>query len=67
MRLGKIQQDIVSYLSHCGEHGGVICSTTKASEFRGLDLEQVQRSIEALLRRGIIRREGIRYLIVRTK
>ena len=67
MRLGKIQRDIVAYLSSCGEHGGPICSTTKAEEFRGLDLAQIERSLTGLLRRGIIRREGPlpRYLLVK--
>lgn len=65
MRLGKIQRGIVSYLSRCPETGGVICSTTKAEEFQGLDLEQVERAIEGLLRRGIIRRKGILYILVK--
>lgn len=64
MRLGSIQRSIVAYLSRCGEGGGVICSTTKAEELRGLDLEQVERALAGLLRRGIIRRERICYVLV---
>jgi hypothetical protein len=67
VRLGKIQCDIVNYLARCPMTGGVICSTTKAEEFRGLDLEQVERSIAGLLRRGIIRRDGIRYVLAHQK
>jgi hypothetical protein len=63
MRLGKIQQDVVSFLARCGEGGGVICSTTRAAEFRGYDLNQVERAISGLLRRSIIRREGIKYIL----
>ena len=40
---------VVAYLSRCGETGGVICSTTKADEFRGYDLDQVERAICAAL------------------
>ena len=65
MRLGKIQRDIVAYLSRCPATGGVICSTTKAEEFRGYELEQVERALAGLLRRRIIRRESIRYVLVR--
>ena len=65
MRLGAIQRLVVSYLSRCPPTGGAISSTTKAEEFRGLDLIQVERAIAGLTRRGIIRREGIRYLLVR--
>lgn len=67
MRLGKIQRDIIAYLERCEpEIGGVICSTTRAPEFRGLDLAQVERALEALIRRNIVRRDGpIRLLLVR--
>jgi hypothetical protein len=64
-RIGYIQRDIVAYLSRCGEGGGHIGPTTKAEEFNGLDLEQVKRSLDGLLRRGIVRREGIRYLLTK--
>ena len=63
MRVGKIQKDVLTYLARCGESGGVICTTTKAPEFHGYDLEQVERAISGLLRRNIIRREGIRYIL----
>lgn len=64
MRLGSIQQSIMTYLNRCGPNGGFIGSTTKAPEFGGLDLEQVERSLSSLLRRGVIRKEGIRYVVV---
>lgn len=64
MRLGSIQRAVVAYLSRCPPTGGVICSTTKAEEFRGYDLNQVERAIDGLLRRSIIRREGICYVLV---
>ena len=64
MRLGSVQRDVVAYLSRCGEIGGFVGSTTKASELRGYDLEQVERALAGLLRRGIVRREGIRHILV---
>lgn len=63
-RLGPRQRDIVEYLRRGPVTGSVICSTTKAPEFGGLDLEQVERSLAGLIRRGIVRREGIRYILV---
>jgi hypothetical protein len=63
MRLGSIQRDIVAYLSRCPPIGGCICSTTKATEFRGYELEQVERALAGLMRRGIVRRERIRYIL----
>lgn len=65
VQLGAIQKGIITYLSRCGENGGAICSTTKAPEFRGLDLEQVERSLAGLIKRNIIYRDGIRYKIVK--
>lgn len=62
MRLGTVQRNIMAFLSRCGESGAFIGSTTKAEELRGYDLEQVERALTGLLRRRIIRREGIRYL-----
>jgi hypothetical protein len=64
MRIGYIQKDIIAYLQRCGENGGFIGCTTKASEFAGLDWEQVERALQGLLRRSIIRKEGIRYILV---
>jgi hypothetical protein len=64
MRLGKVQRDIVAFLSRCSASGAAICSTTKAEEFRGYDLEQVERALAGLMRRGIVRREGIRYILM---
>lgn len=63
--VGSIQRSVLNYLARCGDVGGAICSTTKAAEFRGLDLDQVERAISGLLRRGMIRREGIRYILVK--
>lgn len=49
MRLGDVQRNVVAHLSRCGETCGVTCSTTKAAEFRGYDLDQVERAICAAL------------------
>lgn len=65
MKLGSIQKDIVRFLDRCGSVGGYIGSTCKAEELRGLDWEQVERSLQGLLRRNIIRKEGIRYILVK--
>ena len=66
VRLGSIQRRIMSYLNRCGPSGGFIGATTKAIEFRGLDLEQIERSLACLLKRGIIRKDGIRYIAMKT-
>ncbi len=58
-----MQRDVMTYLSRCGSFGGPVCSTTKAPELRGYDLEQVERALAGLLRRKIIRRESIRYIV----
>jgi hypothetical protein len=63
MRIGPIQKDILTYLKRHDESGGFIGPTTKASEFAGLDWEQVERALQGLLRRSIIRKEGIRYIL----
>lgn len=63
MRLGPIQQSIVTFLKRCGPNGGCIGVTTRAPEFAGLDLEQVERALQALIRRKIVRRESIRYIL----
>ena len=65
MRLGHIQRDIVNFLSRCGERGAFIGSTTKAIDLRGYDLEQVERAVAGRIRRGIVRRDGIRTILVR--
>jgi hypothetical protein len=67
MRLGSIQKDIVVYLSRCGVNGGYIGIGCKAEEFRGYDWEQVEAALERLLHRRLIRREGIRYILVSKK
>lgn len=63
MRLGGVQRDVMLYLSRCPPQGAPICSTTKAAEFRGYDLEQVEQAIARLMRRNIIRKDGIRYVV----
>jgi hypothetical protein len=63
MRIGPIQKDILTYLKRCDENGGFIGPTTKASEFAGLDWKQIERALQSLLRRSIIRKEGIRYIL----
>jgi hypothetical protein len=57
--MGLTQQRIMAYLEDCGERGGVINSGTKDERFRGLDLEQVERSLEGLKKRNLIYKEGI--------
>lgn len=63
MRLGPNQRKVISYLAACGTKGGAIWAGMVAREFRGLDYEQVDRAAAALLRRGVIRRDGIRYIL----
>jgi hypothetical protein len=63
--LGSIQRDVVAYLTRCGEDGGAICCNTTAEDFRGYDWEQVERAVTALIRRRIVRRDGIRYIVNR--
>ena len=61
MRVGTIQRDILFFLARCDKDiGGFIGSTTKAEELRGYDLPQVERALAALVKRGLVRREGIR-------
>jgi len=67
MRLGSTQRNVVAFLTRCGETGAFIGSTTKAIELRGYDLKQVERAVAGLLRRGIIRREGIRHILVKNE
>lgn len=63
MRLGSIQKLIMQFVDRCDPVIGVhIGSTTKAHELRGL--VQVERALEGLVRRGILRREGIRHIKV---
>lgn len=64
-RLGSIQRGVVQYLARCPKTGGMICSTTRAEEFRGLDLEQVERAIAALIRRGIVAKVGMLYVLTK--
>jgi hypothetical protein len=64
MPLGSIQRNIVAFLSRCGAGGTFIGSATKAPELRGYELEQVERALAGLSRRGIVRREGIRTILV---
>lgn len=61
--MGPIQRDIVAYLRRCGTGGGAICCLTRAQEFRGYCLEQVEEALERLLRRRLIKRVGIRYVL----
>jgi hypothetical protein len=66
MRLGTIQRDVMAFLARNGGRG-YIGSITRAPEFRGYDLEQVERSLAALMRRGVIRRVGICYELAATE
>jgi hypothetical protein len=63
VRLGSIQRDVLAFLSRNGGRG-YIGSITRAPEFRGYDLEQVERSLAGLMRRGVIRRVGILYELI---
>jgi DNA-binding MarR family transcriptional regulator len=63
VRLGTIQRDVLAFLSRNGGKG-YIGSMTRAREFRGYDLEQVERSLASLIRRGVVRRVGICYELV---
>jgi hypothetical protein len=53
----------VAFLARNGGRG-YIGAVTRAPEFRGLDLQQVERSLSALTRRGVVRRVGILYELV---
>jgi DNA-binding MarR family transcriptional regulator len=66
MRIGSIQRDILMLLYRCGDTGAFIGSTTKARELRGYDLAQVERALTSLIGRGLVRKEGIRYIICPT-
>lgn len=63
MHIGSVQRNILMFLYRCGETGAFIGSTTRAEELRGYDLSQVERALEALIGRGLVRREGIRCII----
>lgn len=63
MKLGPIQKLILTFLSRCDREKGAFIGSTKAEELAGLDLEQVERALAGLLRRNIIKREGIRYIM----
>jgi hypothetical protein len=66
VRLGSIQRDIMRLVERSDPEIGVFLgSTCKAEELRGLDWQQVDRAAQALVRRGILRREGIRFIKVR--
>lgn len=54
MRLGKIQKQIVEYLKLQGPNGGYIGSAPNAGLLLGYTREEVERSMEALKRRGIV-------------
>ncbi len=58
MRLGKIQKLIVKNLYEVGDRGMYFGSTTRCKDLYGLDLEQVERSLEGLRRQRIVYREG---------
>lgn len=63
MNIGAIQRNILLFLARCNkEEGAFIGSTTKAEELRGLDLLQVERALAGLTKRGLVRKEGIRYV-----
>lgn len=63
MRIGAIQRRILFFLARCDrEVGGYIGSTTKAEEFGGLDLPEVERALNALIKRDLVRKVGIRHI-----
>jgi hypothetical protein len=65
--IGPIQRDVIAYLSRCGENGGHIGSTTKAKEFRGYDLNQVERALAGLIRRGIVQKRRLNFYVLSRK
>ena len=64
LQLGKTQRKIISYISRCGENGGYIGQGTIAEEFHGYTLEEIENSAQRLLHRNILRKEGVRYVLV---
>lgn len=63
MRLGSIQKNIVDVIKQNGTKGAYIGFGCRDKKLRGYDLEQVELAINRLLKRGIIRREGIRFIL----
>lgn len=62
-RLGPIQRDIVAYLRRCGGRA-YIGPTTRAPEFLGYDLEQVEAALDRLIARRIVRYERLQYEVL---
>lgn len=58
MKLGRIQSDLVAYLNRRGEVGAFIGPTTACDELAGYDLSQVERALDGLLRRGVVKQVG---------
>lgn len=54
MRLGKTQKQIVAFLESCGEEGGYVFSAPRSGYLKGHDIEEVERSLAALEKRGIV-------------
>jgi hypothetical protein len=66
MRLGKTQSLIVQYLKECGGRG-FIGATCKAKQFNGLYLEEIERSLQALIKRQVVIKDGIGFYRLLTK
>lgn len=63
MRIGSVQRNILMFLYRCPETGAFIGATTACDELAGYDLSQVERALAALIRRDLIYKEGIRYIL----
>lgn len=54
--LGRTQKQIVDFLATCGPEGGYIRNASRGGFLRGYYLEEVERSMEALIKRGVLTR-----------
>jgi hypothetical protein len=64
-KLGKVQRAILNHIANSGGDGAYIGRSARAPEgLEGYNLKELERPLAALVRKGIIRREGIRYVLV---
>jgi hypothetical protein len=65
LRLGAIQRQIVDYLRECGPNGGYIGNAPKSGYLAGYTWEEITPSLDALIRRGIVKRRSVaRWVLV---
>lgn len=63
-RLGATQTALRNHLIRYGDEGAYIGPQTVAPEgLRGLELHEVLRSLALMEKRGLVRREGVRYIL----